>query len=62
MKVVFFHAKPHHHAKSRVFAAGMQRHGINVEFASVNASIECDLAVFWSHKLSQQIQEQRRTP
>ena len=38
----------------------MQRHGINVEHARYNTQIDCDLAVFWSHKFDLVIQRQRQ--
>ena len=59
MKVVFFSQLPHHSAKYRIFAAGMQRHGIYVETAQQQTNIDCDLAVFWSHKLYPVIQRQK---
>lgn len=61
MRIVWFQGSlRHHNERGKIFAAGMKRHGIDVSFSKRNSHLDCDLAVFWSHKLHEVINRQRR--
>jgi len=51
---------PHHKEWCGKFAQGLIHHGITVETRMLDDPIDCDLAVFWSHKFYNVIKHQKK--